>query len=92
MSPDRAADGSRAEPQPERGNGHRSVKDAGALVETGGDGPEALECVERPLYFVPAFADRPVKANRPTARATTALAIDSLIRALGNGVFDLPPP
>ncbi|WP_405918310.1 MULTISPECIES: hypothetical protein [unclassified Streptomyces] len=68
------------------------MNDVDTLVEPAGHGPEALECGERSLSFVPAFMDRLVEASRSTAHLAPALMIGLLVHALGNGVLGLPPP
>jgi len=65
------------------------VEDVGALVESRGHGPGALQRVDRSLNFVPALVDRLVEAGGPTALAATALAVGPLVLRLGDGVLDL---
>lgn len=81
--------GSRAEPEPDRGNGDSAVKDEGAFVESRSHGPEVLQCVDRPLYFVAALVDRLVEAGGSTTVAAAPFAVGPLVLRFGDGVLDL---
>jgi hypothetical protein len=72
-------------PKPERHryDSHGALEDAGTLVEPRGHGPEVLDCVDRPLDFIPSLVDRLVEAIGPAAAIATALSVGPLVARLG---------
>lgn len=69
----------RAEPQADRGHGHRAMKDIGPLVVTGCARPEGLESVDRPFDFVAPAIDHTVETGRSSTSVAAASAVGSLV-------------